>query len=255
MARIIAVSNRKGGTGKTTTAVNLASGLAIFKKAKVLLVDADPQSNATISLGFSQNIQPSLMDLMLNRTSLESIVYKTKVENLFIIPSNTNLSKIEPFLFHQNQGEYLLKNHLYRIEKNFDFIVIDCPPNIGMMGLNSLICAKEVLIPLKKEFLSIEATNQFLNILSKIIEKKNPKLIVDGILFTFTTKDPNTVQSEYIYFGPVNVRKLKTEIRYDPTLSEAPKYGKPIFLFLPSSKGAQDYMSLIEEIFGTTTTK
>ncbi|MEN2997666.1 MAG: ParA family protein [Brevinematia bacterium] len=250
MARIIAISNRKGGTGKTTTAVNLSAGVAIFKKAKVLLVDTDPQASATISLGFLPNVHPSLMDVMAGKANIKNAIYKTQVEGLFLLPSNVNLSKIEPRLFYQNNGEFLLKKHISEVEKEFDFIVLDCPPSIGMMGLSALICAKEVIVPVRKEFLSMEGANQFFTILTKIIERKNNSLRVDGILFTSITpesKDKN--YSDIAYFGPISIKKLKTEIRYDINLAEAPKHGKPIFLHSPHSAGAEDYRNLAEEIF------
>lgn len=249
MERIIAIANKKGGTGKTTTSVNLASGLAIFKNKKTLLIDTDSQASATVSLGFLPTITPSLTELISGKISIDSVIYKTQIKNLFLIPASTNLSKMEPILFYKANGEFILKKFISKIKNDFDFIIIDCPPTLNMMGLNALISATEIIIPLKKEFLPMEATNQFFNILLKIINKKNPNLKIDGILFTEVKEDNiNSFSQESIYFGPISIKKLKTEIRYDKNLAESPKYGQPIFLFSPSSKGSIDYKNLVEEI-------
>lgn len=248
MARIIGISNKKGGTGKTTTAVNLSAGLAIFKRKKILLIDADSQANATVSLGLLPTLTPSLEDLLRGNVSIESVIYKTSIDGLYILPSTPGLSKVEPVLFYKNNGEFVLRKALSLIEKDFDFIIIDSPPTINMVSLNVLIASTELIIPLRKEFLSMEGTNQFFTVVSKVINKKNPALRIDGVLFTGVLPQEKNSEKEVFYFGSVSIRRLRSEIRFDKNLAEAPKYGKPIFLFAPSSMGAEDYKKLVEEI-------
>lgn len=248
MARVIAISNKKGGTGKTTTAVNLAAGLAIFEGKKTLLVDADAQANATISLGLLPNTTPSIVEVLVGKAPLDKSIKNIITDNLFILPANTNLSKVEFKLFYQKDGEYLLKRYISAIRKEFDFVIIDCPPAINMMCINSLISADEVIIPLKKEFLPMEGANQFFQVVMKIIEKKNPSLRLDGVVFVATSPTSSESSPNSVYFGSVSIKKFNTEIRYDQNLAEAPRHGKPIFLYSPSSKGAEDYKKLVEEV-------
>jgi len=166
MTRVIAISNRKGGTGKTTTAVNLSSAFAIFYRSKVLLVDVDSQANATISLGIIPNSPDrSVFGVLNGRTKLRDAVVDTEVPNLYLLPSYVNLSKVEPVLFFKKDGEYLLKKFLEEVINEFEFVIIDCPPNIGMMGLSALIAANEVIIPIRYDFLSMEGVNQMFNTL------------------------------------------------------------------------------------------
>jgi chromosome partitioning protein len=251
MTRVIAISNRKGGTGKTTTAVNLSSAFAIFYRSKVLLVDVDSQANATISLGIIPNSPDrSVFGVLNGRTKLRGAIVGTEVPNLYLLPSYVNLSKVEPVLFFKKDGEYLLKKFLEEVINEFEFVIIDCPPNIGMMGLSALIAANEVIIPIRYDFLSMEGANQMFNTLHKIIERKNKNLKIDGVLITHFDESINKNVSDY--FGSVSVRRFSTIIRFDPSLAEAPKYGKPIFLYSPEGKGAQDYLSLAKEVYSLT---
>ena len=206
MARIIAISNRKGGTGKTTTAVNLASGLAIFHNKKVLLIDTDPQGSSTIHLGFLPNTSPSILEILTNKIKPQEVITETNIERLFLIPSNSKISKLEPMMFYNTKGEYLLKEQIDKISENFNFIIIDPPPAIGMIGLNVLIASTEIIIPLRKDFLSMEGTNAFFTILSKIIEKKNKNLKIDGILFTHTEENSlRTPNNFYTYCTKIKI--------------------------------------------------
>ncbi len=248
MSRVIAISNRKGGTGKTTTAVNLSSAFAIFYRSKVLLVDVDPQASATISLGVDPSLpKKSVFGVLNGEVKIEDALVETLVPNLYLLPSYLNLSKIEPVLFFRKDGEYLLKRCISGVDGKFEFIILDCPPNIGMMGLSALIAANEVIIPIRYDFLSIEATKQMLNILNKIIERKNKSLKVDGVLLTHFEEDGDVIED---HLG--SAKRFSTVVRFDPLLAEAPKYGKPIFLYAPESKGAQDYLSLAKEVYSLT---
>jgi len=245
--RIIAISNRKGGTGKTTTAVNLAAGLAIFIKKRVLLVDVDAQSSATLSCGFLPNNPTfSVFGVLNNNIKIYEAILKTKIENLFILPSYIKLSTLETNLIMNKNGEYLLKKNLDLISDKFDFILIDCPPKIDIMGLSALIASNEVIIPIRLDFLSIEGANQMLNILQKVVETRNKYLNVDGILITHFD-EANSKSMDY--FGTITMKKFSTVIHFDLSLAEAPKYSRPIFLYKPDSIGAKDYEKLTYEVY------
>lgn len=247
MGRVIVVSNRKGGVGKTTSAVNVSVGLSIFKDRKVLLIDLDPQASATVWLNsFPATPSKSIFGVLSSETKIEDVVYESKVSNLYICPSHNFLSKVEPILFFKREGEFALRNVLGKIKHKFDYVIIDSPPSVGILTLSALIAADEVVIPVKYDFLSIDATSSFLNVLSKVIDKRNKDLQIDGVFFTYVSISNFKVSD--VYFGSFSVKKFKSFIRFDDRLPESAKQGLPIFLSYPDSDAARDYLSLIEEI-------
>ncbi|MGC8767356.1 MAG: ParA family protein [Brevinematia bacterium] len=247
MGRVIVVSNRKGGTGKTTSSVNISAGLSILKGKRVLLVDIDPQASSTVWLN-SSPLTPSqsIFGVLMGDTKIENVIYKTGIDDLYICPSHTFLSKFEPVLFFKRNGEFIFKGLIDRIRDKFDYIIIDPPPSVGILTLSALISADEIIIPVKYDFLSIDATTTFLSVLAKVIDKRNKNLKIDGVFFTFV--NPDKFSPDDVYFGGMNVRKFKSFISFDEKLVESAKKTLPIFLSFPDSISARNYLSLIEEI-------
>ncbi len=251
MGKIISICNQKGGTGKTTTAINLAASLALGQK-KVLLVDLDPQANATSGLGINKhNIQKSTYHVLLEELGIKEILQPTSISNLFLAPSNLDLTGAEVELVSLLGREYRLKKALHLEKGNFDFIFIDSPPSLGLITINGLCAADSVLIPVQCEYYALEGLTQLTNTVNLVKEHLNPSLAIEGVLLTMadfrTNLAKEVIQEVRNYFRE---KVYKTIIPRNVRLTEAPSYGKPIALYDKDSIGAQKYEELGQEVLG-----
>jgi len=251
MGKIIAICNQKGGTGKTTTSINLSAYLALAGK-KVLLIDLDPQANATSGSGINKhNVQNSSYHLLLEEMDLKEIIQPTAVKNFFIAPSNLDLTGAEVELVGMLAREYRLKRVLAKEKENFDFIVIDSPPSLGLLTINALCAADSVLIPVQCEYYALEGVTQLSHTIKLIKENLNPDLVIEGVLLTMadfrTNLTKEVINEARNYFKD---KVYKTVIPRNIRLTEAPSFGKPIALYDNESIGAEKYEELAKEIIG-----
>lgn len=254
--RIITIANNKGGTGKTTTAVNLASGLAFRKGYKVLLVDFDPQGNASISLDVDiENLKHSVKDLLGNSSyPVQNLMWK-KGETLRILPANSALKDIEPELLASVDGRLRLRARLLPIAEEFDYVIIDTPPTTGLFTQAPLIASGEVLIPVDVGYFSLQGIRQLLEEITKVREHFNPNLQITGILLTkFDSRTSFSAQVEKILRGSFGNLAMKTMIRINIDLVRSQVSRQSIFAFDPDSAGSRDYQSLIDELVGNVMT-
>ena len=249
MGKIISISNQKGGVGKTTTSINLSSFLASRGK-KVLLVDIDPQGNAGSGLGIDINpMENTSYEVLIGEVSATEAIQKTGIENLSIIPSNINLSGAEIDLMSEDRKEFRLKGALTPIRPRFDFIIIDCPPSLGVLTVNALCASDSVMITLQTEYFALEGLTQLMKIISLVQENLNTSLELEGVVLTMYDKRTNLA-----YQVANDVREYfkdkvyKTMIPRNIKLGEAPSFGKPINLYDPEGIGAQSYRGLAEEV-------
>lgn len=248
MGKIIAVANQKGGVGKTTTAVNIATILA-KKGKKVILIDADPQGNATSGLGIDKDVEFSTYDLLIDEVDITQVLKNTCVKTLKICPSNVSLAGAEVELVAQMSREKRLKEKLDPIKESIDFVIIDCPPSLGLITLNALTAADSVLIPVQCEYYALEGLGQLINTINLVKKHLNKDLEIEGAVLTMydmrTNLSNQVVREVKRYF---NDRVYKTVIPRNVKLSEAPSYGMPISIYDPKSKGARCYEKLTKEI-------
>lgn len=249
MGKIIAVANQKGGVGKTTTAINLSAGLATEEK-KVLLVDADPQGNATSGSGIDRSGQGrTLYDALTGKAEVKDIVLPTEMPTMWVLPSDKNLAGIEIELADDSDRANVLKRLLDPIRDYFHYIIVDCPPSLGILTVNGLTAADSLLVPIQCEYFALEGVTELFETLARLKRELNPNLTIEGLLLTMYDERTNlsTAVAKDLrdFYGP---QVLKTVIPRNVRLAEAPSFGKPIILYDIRSRGAESYIELAKEI-------
>ena len=247
MGKIIAIANQKGGVGKTTTAINLSSCLADAGK-KVLLVDIDPQGNATSGVGVDKTVSFSVYDVLVDDVEIENTLQLTEMKNLEVCPSNINVAGAEVQLVSKENREYKLKEKIEKIKNDYDYVIIDCPPSLGLVTLNAFTASDSVLIPIQCEYYALEGLGQLINTINLVKKRLNKELVIEGALLTMydarTNLSNQVVKEVKNYFDD---KVYKTVIPRNVKLSEAPSYGMPICMYDARSKGSRCYDKFAKE--------
>lgn len=249
MGRIIAIANQKGGVGKTTTSINLSACLA-EKGKKVLIIDTDPQGNTTSGFGIEKNdLENTIYELMLGECTIRDCIIKSVIDNVSVLPSNVNLAAAEIELIGVERKEYILKNEVDYIKDEYDFIIIDCPPSLNMLTINSMTTADSVLVPIQCEYYALEGLSQLIHTINLVKERLNPDLDMDGVVFTMYDARTN-LSMQVVENVKQNLKQkvYNTMIPRNIRLAEAPSYGMPISSYDAKSAGAEAYMQLAEEV-------
>lgn len=257
MSRIIAIANQKGGVGKTTTAINLGACLAVAEK-RTLVIDTDPQGNATSGLGIDKDeLEKSIYDVLIEEAPVEGVVvHKVHFPYLDVVPATRDLVGAEVELVNRRNRETILRRAIDAVRDQYDFILIDCPPSLGLLTLNTLAASDSVLIPIQCEFYALEGLSQLLNTVTIVQKNLNPALQIEGVLLTMYDGRLNlsrqVADEAKEYFGP---KVYKTTIPRNVRIAEAPSFGKPIVLYDILSVGAKSYLSLAKEVIARRRTR
>ena len=250
MSRVISIANQKGGVGKTTTAVNLAASLAVAELS-VLLVDLDPQGNATSGIGLEKETHQGIYRALIKEASMESLIVDTALRYLKVVPSSIDLIGAEVELIDAERREFALKEALSGLTRDFDYILIDCPPSLSILTVNALVASDAVIIPLQCEYYSLEGITQILNTIELIKAELNPGLEIEGVLLTmFDSRNRLAHQVMEEVRAHFSDKAFCTVIPRNVRISESPSFGKPVLLYDVQSKGAQCYLELAREVYG-----
>ena len=249
MGRIIAIANQKGGVGKTTTAINLSACLA-EKGQKVLAIDMDPQGNMSSGLGLDKDdIDKTIYDMIIGEAEIEEVIQRGTIENLDILPSNVDLSAVEIELIDVENKEFVVKNSVQKIRDQYDFIIIDCPPSLSLLTINSMTTADSVLVPIQCEYYALEGLSQLIHTVELVKDRLNSGLEIEGVVFTmFDARTNLSLQVVENVKDNLQQNIYKTIIPRNIRLAEAPSYGTPINQYDPRSAGAESYMRRAEEV-------
>lgn len=249
MGRTIAIANQKGGVGKTTTSINLSAALAA-KGKKILVIDTDPQGNTTSGFGVDKNnLDDTIYELILGECSIQECILKDVVPGVSLIPSNVNLAATEIELIGVDKKEFILKKEVDWVKEQYDYIIIDCPPSLNLLTINSMTTADTVLVPIQCEYYALEGLSQLIHTVNLVKERLNPDLEMEGILFTMYDSRTNlSLQVVENVKNNLNQNIYKTLIPRNIRLAEAPSYGMPINMYDPKSAGAEAYLMLADEV-------
>ena len=249
MGKIIAITNQKGGVGKTTTAVNLSAALAELGK-KVLVIDADPQGNLTSGFGLNKNeIDKTIYEVFNKKENIADCIQEAVVDNLDIIPANINLSAVEIELINEVGREFVLRGEIAQVKDKYEYIIIDCPPALGMLTINAMTTANSILVPMQSEYYALEGLSQLIQTIGLVKERLNPELEVEGIVFTmYDTRTKLSLQVVENVKENLGQKIYHTIIPRNIRLAEAPSHGMPINVYDPKSTGAGSYRQLAKEV-------